>query len=122
MSCVVRTETGELLLEHCEVALTSWQRFRGLMLRRELPEGHGLYFPGVSSIHMFFMRFPIDAAYLDRDGRVIKLVENLKPWRLSACIGAAGILEMPAGLAGRCLLKPGCLLRFELNTQFCATD
>jgi hypothetical protein len=113
LSCVVRTETGEVLLDRCEAALTSWQRFRGLMLRRELPEGHGLYFPGVSSIHMFFMRFPIDVAYLDAEGRIIKLVQNLKPWRLSACFGAAGLLEMPAGLAARAGLQPGALLRIE---------
>jgi uncharacterized membrane protein (UPF0127 family) len=113
VAVVVKAETGDVLIEHCEVALTSWQRFRGLMLRRELPAGHGLYFPGVSSIHMFFMRFPIDAAYLDGEGRIIKLVENLKPWRLSACLGAAGILEMPSGLAAGSALKPGVRLFFK---------
>lgn len=107
MAVVVIAETGEVLLEHCEVALSSWQRFRGLMLRRELPEGHGIYFPGVSSIHMFFMRFPIDVAYLDKEGRILKLVERLKPWRLSACFGAAGLVEMPAGAAAAAGLSVG---------------
>jgi uncharacterized membrane protein (UPF0127 family) len=114
---VVKAETGDVILDRCEIALGSWQRFRGLMLRRELPDGHGLYFPGVSSIHMCFMRFAIDAAYLDREGRVVKLVEHLKPWRFSACFGAAGILEMPAGLAGRTGLTAGDVLRVEPTGQ-----
>jgi uncharacterized membrane protein (UPF0127 family) len=109
----VIAETGEVLLDSVEAALTTWQRFRGLMLRRELPAGHGMWFPGVSSIHMFFMRFPIDVAYLDADNCVLKLVSNLKPWRLSACFGAKSLLEMPAGRAAEAGLAEGHHVRLE---------
>lgn len=49
------------------------------------------------SIHMFFMRFPIDAVFLDGEKRVIKLVPNLRPWRLAAARGAKTVIELAAG-------------------------
>jgi hypothetical protein len=104
-------ETGAVLAEQCGLALTTWQRFRGLMLRRELPEGRGLLLPHCSSIHMFFMRFPIDVVYLGAQGEVLKIVRRLKPWRLSFCPGAQSTLELPAGTVGRTGLEPGQTVR-----------
>ena len=54
---------------------------------------------------MFFMRFPIDAVFLDRDLVVLKVVENLAPWRMAAQRGAKAVLELPAGAASG--LRPG---------------
>lgn len=106
-------ETGAVAAERCAVALTFWPRFAGLMMRRALPQGEGLLFPRCNSIHMFFMRFPIDAVYLDASNRVVKVVERLKPWRMSMCAGADSILELPAGRAGECGLEPGMTLHVE---------
>ena len=105
-------ETDAVLLDEMETALTGWQRFRGLMMRRGLGEGEGLLFPDVSSIHMCFMRFAIDVVYLDAQGRVLKIVERLKPWRLSACWPAQSTLEIEAGRASACGLQVGQRLRF----------
>lgn len=81
-----------------EVADSFFTRFRGLMLRRELPEGHGLLLAPCSSIHMCFMRFAIDAVYIDRDYRILKVVTHLRPWLgLSWCPGAWGVIELPSG-------------------------
>ena len=106
-------ETGAVLVEEMETALTGWQRFRGLMLRKGLGEGEGLLFPDVSSIHMCFMRFAIDVIYLDGQNRVVKIVERLKPWRLSACWQASSTLETEPGRAAECGLEVGHHLRFE---------
>ena len=56
---------------------------------------------------MFFMRFPIDAVFLDRDLVVLKVVENLAPWRMAAQRGAKAVLELPAGAARQSGLRPG---------------
>jgi uncharacterized membrane protein (UPF0127 family) len=56
---------------------------------------------------MFFMRFPIDAVFLDRDLRILKVVPDLKPWRMAAKKGAKQVLEIAAGEAERRGLEPG---------------
>jgi len=109
----VVARTGQALLERVAVAEIGWQRVRGLMFRKELPEDEGLLIPGCSSIHMFFMRFPIDVVYLDDEDCVVRIVNGIRPWRLSACRGARSVLEMAAGRARQAQLQAGDRLRFE---------
>ena len=90
------------------LATTFWQRFRGLMLRRPLPPATALLIAPCNSIHMCFMRFAIDAVYLDDDCRILKIAPHLLPWLgLSCCRGAWGCLELPAGAAARLGLAVG---------------
>lgn len=56
---------------------------------------------------MWFMRFPIDAVFLDREHRVLRVVEHLAPWRVAGCRGAKAVIELPAGEAARVGLVPG---------------
>ena len=63
------------------VARTLFERIRGLIGTKSLPEGEGMLILRCNSIHTFFMSFPIDAAFLDRDGNVVKTVRNIRPWR-----------------------------------------
>ena len=81
-----------------EVAETFAQRARGLIGRRELAPGRGLLITRCNCIHTFFMRFPIDATFLDRQGQVVKTVRNIRPWRLWIWGGwrAASVLETTA--------------------------
>ncbi len=83
------------------------QRFMGLMGRGSMADGEGLFLP-TSSIHMMFMRFPIDALFVSEpDGggrrRVVGLRPDLPPWRglVLPVRGAAGVVEMPAGTLAR---------------------
>src|SRR5579864_9551703 len=64
------TADGRVVAEHVAVAGNAWQRFMGLMFRADLPPGHGLLLSPCNSSHMFFMRIPLDVAFLDRDGAV----------------------------------------------------
>jgi hypothetical protein len=100
-------ETDDVVADPCEMALSTWQRFCGLMLRRDLPQATGMLFPATSSIHTCFMRFPIDVIYMAEDGRVVKIVPSMRPWRVSLCTGARSVLELPAGTAERVGLKVG---------------
>jgi uncharacterized membrane protein (UPF0127 family) len=59
---------------------------------------------------MAFMRFAIDAVFLDRAGCVLKVVAELPPWRMAGCRGARAVLELPAGEAARQGLEPGVVL------------
>ena len=59
------------------------------------------------------MRFPIDAVFLDRDLVVVKVAENVAPWRAAAQRGAKAVLELPAGAARDAELRPGDRLVFS---------
>ena len=56
---------------------------------------------------MWFMRFPIDAVFLDRENTVLRVVEHLAPWRIAGCRGAKAVVELPAGEASRVGLAVG---------------
>ena len=60
-----------------------WKRFCGLMFRKSFPGGWGLLLTHCNSVHTMFMRFPIDVIYLDNNGKIVKCIEHLKPWRFS---------------------------------------
>ncbi len=77
---------------------TFMTRLLGLIPRRFLAEEEGLWLEPCAMIHMFFMRFPIDAVFLDRDLKVLRVIRKLGPWRVSPWVfGARGVLELPAG-------------------------
>lgn len=81
-----------------EVADSFWRRFLGLMGRKKLERGTGLLIAPCNSIHMCFMRFRIDAVYLDKDYRVLKTVADIPPWiGFSCCWKAWAVVELPAG-------------------------
>jgi uncharacterized membrane protein (UPF0127 family) len=80
---------------------------RGLLGRDQLEPGEGLLLRPASSIHTFFMRFPIDAVWLDGDLRVVGVTADLPPWRTAAKRGAHSVLELAAGEAGALGLEPG---------------
>ena len=89
--------TGEVILDDVTVARTGWARTRGLLGRRGLAPECGLALPGCAAIHTWFMRFPIDVIFADREGRVLRRVERLRPWRFALCPGGRTVIEMAAG-------------------------
>ncbi len=103
----LRREDGSIVCERCLLAETALTRMRGLLGRRELPNGEGILLKPASSVHMAFMRFPIDAIFLDRDMRVTKVASDLRPWRAAGSRGAKAVLELPAGEAKRRGLTAG---------------
>jgi uncharacterized protein len=100
-------QDGGLVCERCLLAETPLTRLRGLLGRRDLPRGEGLLLRPASSIHMFFMRFPIDAVWVDRELNVLAVTPGLAPWRVAACKGAKGVIELAAGEAERRGVRPG---------------
>ncbi len=104
-------EDGSAVCEHLRVADAPHTRMRGLLGRAELPPGEGLLIEPTGSIHMFFMRFPIDAVFLDRELRVLGTRERLAPWRVAGRRRAKAVLELAAGEVGLRGIEVGQQLR-----------
>jgi uncharacterized protein len=103
----LRREDGTIVCERCVLADTALTRMKGLLGRSALPSGEGIWLKPASSVHMAFMRFAIDAVFLDSDDRVVKIAAELRPWRLAGSRGAKSVIELPAGEAQRRGLKAG---------------
>ena len=95
---------NSVLADRVEVADTLWTRFMGLMARPSIDHGFGLWLTGTNGIHMFFMRFAIDAVFLGRPGpdgsrEVLATRRGVKPWvgLVPLIRGADGCLELPVG-------------------------
>ena len=105
---LVHLRTGAVLANHVERAATVKSRLLGLLGREALPEGEALLLEPCTSIHTFFMRFPIDVAFVGADGRVLKLYESLKPWRATWLHRTAALaIELPAGTCERTGTRDG---------------
>ena len=103
-----------------EVADSWLRRLRGLIGRRQLAPGEGLYLPGTNSLHMLFMRFPIDCVFIghpDRDGwrSVVGTRRDLRPWTgvVWWVSGAAGAIEVPAGSIDAAGIRIGDRVRLQ---------
>jgi uncharacterized membrane protein (UPF0127 family) len=108
------TAQGTEVATRVTLARSMWSRFMGLMGRADLPEGEGLAITPCSQIHMFFMRFPIDVVYVDREGRVVFIHHSIRPWRVGRWVrGARTAVELPAGTLRRHRIERGQVLRLE---------
>ena len=110
------------MCERCLLAETALTRMKGLLGRRSLPSGEGILLKPASSAHMAFMRFAIDAVFLDRDLRVVKIAAELKPWRAAGARGSKSVLEIPAGEAARRSLTVGDRLTVDSSPATAATQ
>ena len=105
---------GTTLASDADVARTLPSRMKGLIGRKSLAEGRGLVITPCTSIHTFGMRFSIDALFFDRGCRVLSVVRDLKPLRVSKWYPRAkGVLELPAGSLSASSAEPGDELAFE---------
>ena len=96
---VLRKAGGGVVSAHCELADTPLKRMRGLLGRSGLGPDEGMLFRPAGSIHMMFMRFPIDALFCDRELVVIGIERDLKPWKTARRKGAKVVVELAAGAA-----------------------
>jgi uncharacterized membrane protein (UPF0127 family) len=109
----VRNAAGDVVCERCEVPKSSFARARGLLGRSGLEPGDGMLIDAAPSVHMFFMRFPIDVVFLDRDWKVVRVVHRLRPWRVVGARRAVAALELPAGAAAEAGIEEGDVLSLE---------
>jgi hypothetical protein len=109
---VANVTRGTVLAARLEVADSSAKRNKGLLGRKGLEPGGGLWIVPCQSVHTFFMQFAIDLVYLDRNHRVKKVKHAVGPWRLSVCLSAHSILELPPGTVRSTHTERGDALEF----------
>ena len=98
---LVCTRTQQVIADDVEVARTREERNKGLLGRASLAASCALLLEPCFSIHTAFMQFPIDVVFMSRDGRAVKIVERLQPWRLAASLKARSVVELPPGAVAR---------------------
>jgi uncharacterized membrane protein (UPF0127 family) len=106
-SVPLRKSGGEVVCERVKLAYSPHVRMKGLLGRKSLPSGEGILLRPAGSVHTAFMRFSIDCVFLDREGEVVAIRPDVKPWRTAAARGAKAVLELPAGEAERRGLQVG---------------
>lgn len=110
-------EREEIIINTIYRAETSLERMKGLLGRRQLSRDEGFWIEPCNSVHTFFMSYPIDVLFLDRDGVVLKIVNHLIPWRFSGVLRARVALELVQGSASRLGLKAGAKLMWREGRQ-----
>lgn len=111
---VVNLSKNTILGEKVKLADTFGSRFLGLMFRKTLNEGEGLIVKPCNSIHMFFMQFPLDIIFVDKNNTVIYLIEGIRPWKISKIVRYSKyVIELPAGTISKTKTEVGD--KIEIN-------
>jgi hypothetical protein len=110
---VRRAVDGAVVCERCEIPESAFGRMRGLLGRSGLEPGNGMLIDRAPSVHMFFMRFPIDVVFLDREWRVVGVRHHVRPWRVAGARRAVAALELPAGAAAAAEIEEGDVLALD---------
>jgi uncharacterized membrane protein (UPF0127 family) len=111
---VLNQTRDKVLASQASRASSFVARFVGLMGKKDLPFGEGLHISPCNSIHTFFMRIPIDAVFLDKQLKVVKVCGAMAPWRISSIYwGAHSVLELPAGTSSASGTVEGDQLVFD---------
>ena len=113
---VNRTRKVELAT-NVEVAKSGAKRSKGLLGRKGLQPGEGMWIVPCEAVHTFGMQFALDLVYLDREFRIRKIRRNVPPWRMSACLSAHSIIELAAGAVKESEAQPGDVLEFSPASQ-----
>lgn len=109
---VMNRTRGSVLATRLDVAGSGPQRRKGLLGRASLLPGEGLWIVPCESVHTFFMKFPIDLVYLDREHRIKKVRSAVGAWRVSVCFSAHSVLELAAGAIRGTETQRGDLIEF----------
>jgi hypothetical protein len=104
---LVNQRTHAEVATRVEVAVTRRTRRKGLLGRTGLDDSSALILAPCAAVHTMFMRFAIDLVFVDAEGRALRLVSNLAPWRIAVHPFAHAVVELPAGSLSQRPVKPG---------------
>lgn len=111
---LVVAESGRVVAGRLEKPRSFLGRGIGLLFRGDLDRDRGMWIDPCRSIHMLGMRFAIDAVFLDRGLRVVRIDANLRPWRMVPLVWRArSVVELAAGRAAEVGLRVGDAVRIE---------
>src|SRR6476660_4528906 len=89
--------TGVVVATRLLPALDSETRRPGLLKHQSLPLGEAMLIAPTNAIHTFFMKFPIDVAFVRKDGSIVKIRAAMPAWRMAGAWGGHAVVEMAAG-------------------------
>ncbi len=113
---VHNADRGTTLGTRVKVASSFIDRLLGLMMRKGIREGGGIFITRSASIHSFFMRFRFDAVFVDDDNRVTRITPSMRQWWVAfGGRGAKDVIELPAGTAAATGTQPGDRLTYEAS-------
>jgi uncharacterized protein len=110
---ITNRRSGEVLTTHAGIANTSELRRRGLLQHTSLEPGDGLWIAPCEAVHCFGMKFSIDVIYLSKKKKILKIRPNMGKNRISFCLRAHSVLELPAGTVE----KSGTLVGDDLDFE-----
>jgi uncharacterized membrane protein (UPF0127 family) len=99
------------LASRVEIAVSRRARRRGLLGRQRLDANAALVLVPCAAIHTAFMRFPIDVIFVNHEGRAVRIVSRLRPWRIAVCTAARGVIELAAGAVEKHDVRVGDIVR-----------
>ena len=102
-----------MLGDRIGIADTSSKRKTGLLKHAQLEPGEGLWIAPTEAVHTFGMKFPIDVLFLDKKRKVLKIRSEMPRSRMTACLRAHSVLELPSGTAAAMETAVGDQLEFE---------
>lgn len=89
---------NKLISNQIILADSFYHRLLGLMFKGKIEDGDGLLISPCNSIHTFFMKYPLDIVFIGHKNQVVKIIRNLKPWKMTwIYFKAIKTLELPAG-------------------------
>jgi len=99
---VINKTKNTILARDAVVAQRLIPRTKGLLDRTTFKLGEGLIIKPCKSVHTYFMLFPIDVLFVNKENKVIRAISNLQPFRVTAIVfKAAYVIELPAGTLQR---------------------
>ena len=98
---IINLTNNHILAENVLLSDSFLERLRGLLGRESLEKNHAMILRPSNSVHTFFMRFPIDVLFVDRNNKVIKIANNLGPYKATGIyFKSAFVIELPSGVIG----------------------
>ena len=111
---VIHQNNGQVIATDVKEAFSFWKRLKGLLFTSKLGDQDGLYLFPCSSIHTFFMKYPIDVVYLSDDHVVLATEEKLQPWKTGKRVKEAkAVIELAEGKVAKEKIQPGQKLIYD---------
>ena len=107
------TRNGRIVAHDIIAAFDSQSRRTGLLRHESFAEGSAMVIAPSNAVHTFFMKFPIDIAFVARDGRILKACAGVRPWRMAGTLRGYAVVELPAGTLARHETRAGDVLSIE---------
>lgn len=111
---IINKTNNNILADNVKVAANPFARMKGLLGRKEFSKGEALILDPCNSIHMLFMRFPIDVLFVGKDNRVVKAISSIKPFSMTSIFFKSRLaIELPTGTISSTLTSDGDMLVIE---------